>query len=236
MPAIGARLKDLLDETRLAMLGTQLLIGLKYNAAFSQRFGNLPRPFRWLDGVALLLILATAALLLAVPAYHQIAEEGRATARMLDRASGRSSYTCFHSPRARRDVRRGSGACDSPRDSLDVGTAALGLVEGWPKPWSRSPRSWACSRIASAGQAGDDRLWLQRMVRACLEHHRNTSGPNDGRRPLRCRFCRNSSYRSSRTAAPRPSRRPSPFVGRGNARDDACGAVCLDASELHVLR
>jgi hypothetical protein len=88
MPAIGARLKDLLDETRLAMLGTQLLMGLQYNAAFSQRFGSLPRPLRWLDGVALLLILATAALLLAVPAYHQIAEEGHATARMLNRASG----------------------------------------------------------------------------------------------------------------------------------------------------
>jgi hypothetical protein len=34
MPVIEARLKDLLDETRLAMLGTQLLMGLQYNAAF----------------------------------------------------------------------------------------------------------------------------------------------------------------------------------------------------------
>jgi hypothetical protein len=88
MPAIEARLKDLLDETRLAMLGTQLLMGLQYNAAFSQRFGNIPLPCRWLDGIALLLILTTAALLLAVPAYHQIAEGGQATARMLARASG----------------------------------------------------------------------------------------------------------------------------------------------------
>jgi hypothetical protein len=88
MPAIEARLKDLLNETRLAMLGTQLLMGLQYNAAFSQRFGSLPLPCRWLDGLALLLILTTAALLLAVPAYHQIAEDGQATARMLARASG----------------------------------------------------------------------------------------------------------------------------------------------------
>jgi hypothetical protein len=88
MPATEVRLKDLLDETRLAMLGTQLLMGLQYNAAFSQRFGSLPLPCRWLDGVALLLILMTAALLLAVPAYHQIAEQGHASARMLRRASG----------------------------------------------------------------------------------------------------------------------------------------------------
>jgi hypothetical protein len=87
MPAIEARHKDLLDETRLAMLGTQLLMGLQYNAEFSQRFGSLPLPCRWLDGIALLLILMTGALLLAVPAYHQIAEEGQATARMLARAS-----------------------------------------------------------------------------------------------------------------------------------------------------
>ena len=40
-PAIEAQLKDLLDETRLAMLGTQLLMGLQYNAAFAQRFGSL---------------------------------------------------------------------------------------------------------------------------------------------------------------------------------------------------
>jgi hypothetical protein len=43
MPAIEARLKDLLNETRLAMLGTQLLMGLQYNAAFAQRFGSPPR-------------------------------------------------------------------------------------------------------------------------------------------------------------------------------------------------
>jgi hypothetical protein len=36
----------------------------------------------------LLLILTTAAFLLAIPSYHQIAEAGHATARMLTRASG----------------------------------------------------------------------------------------------------------------------------------------------------
>jgi hypothetical protein len=87
MPAIETRLKDLLDETRLAMLGTQLLMGLQYNAAFAQRFIHLPDTLRRLDGVALLVILTTAAFLLATPSYHQIAAGGHATSRMLMRAS-----------------------------------------------------------------------------------------------------------------------------------------------------
>ena len=69
------------------MLGTQLLLGLQYNAAFAQRFGSLSDALRRLDGVALLLILTTAAFLLATPAYHQIAAGGHATCRMLMRAS-----------------------------------------------------------------------------------------------------------------------------------------------------
>src|ERR1700760_3215778 len=92
MPAIEARLKDLLDETRLAMLGTQLLMGLQYSAAFAPRFGNLPDAFRWLDGAALLLILATSALLLANPSYHQIAADGHATWRVLRRGSSNVKY------------------------------------------------------------------------------------------------------------------------------------------------
>ncbi len=88
MPSIEVRLKDLLDETRLAMLGTQLLIGIQYRAAFSPGFDRLPSAFRWLNGAALLLILTTAALLLATPSFHQIAEGGHATGRMLARASG----------------------------------------------------------------------------------------------------------------------------------------------------
>jgi hypothetical protein len=87
MPSIEARLKDVLDETRLMMLGTQLLMGLQYNAAFAQEFSSLPLAYRWLDGLALLFILTAAAFLLSVPSYHQIADHGHATGRILRRAS-----------------------------------------------------------------------------------------------------------------------------------------------------
>jgi hypothetical protein len=87
MPSIEARLKDVLDETRLTMLGTQLLMGLQYRAAFTPGFARLPEAFRWLSGGALVLILTAAALLLATPAFHQLAEGGHASGRMLARAS-----------------------------------------------------------------------------------------------------------------------------------------------------
>jgi len=88
MPPLEARVKDLLDETRLAMLGTQLLLGLQYRAAFSPGFRRLPAFLQMLDCVALLSILVTAGLLLATPAFHQIAEAGHATTRLVSRASG----------------------------------------------------------------------------------------------------------------------------------------------------
>ena len=88
MPPLEARVKDLLDETRLAMLGTQLLLGLQYRVAFSPGFRRLPAFLQMLDCVALLSILVTAGLLLATPAFHQIAEAGHATTRLVSRASG----------------------------------------------------------------------------------------------------------------------------------------------------
>jgi hypothetical protein len=83
MAGIEARLKDLLDETRLVMLGAQLLIGLQFQAAFTPLFERLPDLFRWLHCLALLLIIAAAALLLAIPAMHQIGESGHATRRIM---------------------------------------------------------------------------------------------------------------------------------------------------------
>lgn len=90
--AIEKRLKDVLDETRLAMLGTQLLMGLQYRAAFADAFDSLPATFRLLDGTALVLILVTAACLLATPAFHQIAERGHATRRIITRASNHLKF------------------------------------------------------------------------------------------------------------------------------------------------
>ncbi|MBN8903424.1 MAG: hypothetical protein J0H57_20565, partial [Rhodospirillales bacterium] len=86
-PLIDSRLSDLLGETRLVMLGSQLLLGLQYRAAFAQTFDSLPPAFKTLDAAALLLILATTALLLGTPALHRIADDGHASVAMVHRAS-----------------------------------------------------------------------------------------------------------------------------------------------------
>ena len=49
MLSIETRLNDLLNETRLAMLGVQILLGLQYRAAFSPGFVRLPEAFQVLD-------------------------------------------------------------------------------------------------------------------------------------------------------------------------------------------
>lgn len=94
-PPLEARLKDLLDETRLTMLGAQVLMGMQFRGAFSDRFNALPAGFRWLHGVALLLILTAAAFLLATPMFHQIAIGGHASRRMLDWAAGNLEMALF---------------------------------------------------------------------------------------------------------------------------------------------
>ncbi|HKD78025.1 MAG TPA: DUF6328 family protein, partial [Ktedonobacterales bacterium] len=67
--------------------GAQLLLGLQYRAAFSPLFTQLPQVLQILSCVALLSILLAACLLLATPCFHQIAEAGHATERLVRRAS-----------------------------------------------------------------------------------------------------------------------------------------------------
>ena len=105
-PDIETRLKDLLDETRLAMLGTQLLLGLQYRAAFADAFNDLPPSLVALNGLALLLIIAAAVFLLAVPALHPITERGHATnfiiawGSLLDRCACRQHCCRWPAPSA----------------------------------------------------------------------------------------------------------------------------------------
>ena len=88
MPPLEARVKDLLDETRLAMLGTQLLLGLQYRRGiltWLQASASVSADARLCRAAV---DFVTAGLLLATPAFHQIAEAGHATTRLVSRASG----------------------------------------------------------------------------------------------------------------------------------------------------
>ena len=54
-----------LDETRMLILGAQILVGFQFNAVFQQDFAQLPPASRGLDGIALVLMLVSVALLIA---------------------------------------------------------------------------------------------------------------------------------------------------------------------------
>jgi len=70
------KVKFALDETRMLILGAQILLGFQLRGAFQEAFDALPAHTRALDAIALGLMLATIALLIAPGPYHRIVEDG----------------------------------------------------------------------------------------------------------------------------------------------------------------
>jgi hypothetical protein len=78
-----AKLKDkiqnALDEGRMLVLGSQVLLGFQYRSAFEPGFEKLPETSQYLKMCGLGLMLLALCLLLAPGAYHRIVEEGEDT-------------------------------------------------------------------------------------------------------------------------------------------------------------
>ena len=77
------KVKDALDEVRILILGSQILLGFQFNVAFREGFDALPAFSKALDVVALFSMLAVIALLMFPPAWHRLVEEGRDSKRLL---------------------------------------------------------------------------------------------------------------------------------------------------------
>lgn len=73
---LSKKIKTALDETRMLMLGAQILLGFQLRGAFAEAFEQLPAYSRYLDAAALGLMVAAVALLIAPSAYHRIVEGG----------------------------------------------------------------------------------------------------------------------------------------------------------------
>jgi len=73
--------KTALDETRMLVLGAQVLLGFEFSGVFREGFERLPLHARYLDGIALLLLIVTVALLITPETYHHLVEVGRDTWR-----------------------------------------------------------------------------------------------------------------------------------------------------------
>ncbi len=82
MAELPAKVKSALDEARILVLGTQVLLGFQYRAAFEPGFRRLPEPTQYLNVGGLGLLLLAVALLIVPAAYHRIVERGRDTWRL----------------------------------------------------------------------------------------------------------------------------------------------------------
>src|SRR3954468_2233303 len=77
------RVKTALDETRLLILGAQILFGFHLNSAFQNGFPNLSTPSRALHALSFLMMAAAIALLIAPSLQHRIVDGGNATNRII---------------------------------------------------------------------------------------------------------------------------------------------------------
>jgi Family of unknown function (DUF6328) len=84
---IDAKLKTALDESRLLILGAQVLFGFQFEAVFQELFANVPTASRYVHCGGLVMLLASIGLLIAPSLFHQIIFDGESTPGALSMAT-----------------------------------------------------------------------------------------------------------------------------------------------------
>ena len=80
--SLSKQVKTALDETRLLMLGAQVLFGFKLNSVFQEEFANLSVASRYVDCAGQVLMAMAIGLLVAPSMQHRIVENGEDTVRI----------------------------------------------------------------------------------------------------------------------------------------------------------
>lgn len=81
MASLHTKVKNALDESRILVLGAQVLLGFQYRSFFEPGFEHLGRGERALEMVGLFSLLATVGALFLPAARHRIVERGFDTSR-----------------------------------------------------------------------------------------------------------------------------------------------------------
>src|SRR4030095_8621319 len=81
--SLKTKIKVALDETRLLILGAQVLFGFQLNGVFQDGFPDLSVSTRYLASVGQFLMALALALLIAPSMQHRIVEDGEDTVRIL---------------------------------------------------------------------------------------------------------------------------------------------------------
>ena len=75
-------LKTSLDELRMQMLGTQVLLGFQFQSLFQDNFAAVGTVGRAADATGMGLLVTVLALIMAIPCQHRLIEGGEATQRI----------------------------------------------------------------------------------------------------------------------------------------------------------
>lgn len=81
--AIDRKLKTALDETRLLILGVQILLGFEFQCVFQDGFNSLSPFSKGMSAVALGFIVLSVHVLIAPSMQHRIVERGQSTPRLI---------------------------------------------------------------------------------------------------------------------------------------------------------
>ena len=79
MAKLKDKIQNVLDESRMLILGAQVLLGFQYRSAFESGFEKLSTTSQYLKLGSLLLMLLAVALLISPSAYHRIVARGEDT-------------------------------------------------------------------------------------------------------------------------------------------------------------
>ncbi len=82
--SLSKKIKIGLDETRILILGSQILLGFEFQIAFRPGFQTPPARDRIAEAAALALITLAAGLIITPSAQHRIVEGGEDTKRLLN--------------------------------------------------------------------------------------------------------------------------------------------------------
>jgi hypothetical protein len=80
---LDRRVKLALDETRLLILGVQVLLGFQFQSFFQEGFSELSHLSQWLCVAGLALLIASTGMLIAPSMQHRLVEQGRSSARLV---------------------------------------------------------------------------------------------------------------------------------------------------------
>jgi hypothetical protein len=87
---IERRQKTVLDESRLLILGAQVLFGFQFDAVFQELFAEIPASSRIIRCVGLAMLLISVGLLIAPSLLHQIAFDGESRSGAVTAIAGAS--------------------------------------------------------------------------------------------------------------------------------------------------